>query len=403
MTELHQEATPSLAQPWGLSLAMLAVVSAGAVTISYLAQPILTVVAQEFSTSTGSLGWIATSAQVGYAVGIVALLPLADVVRPRRQAQVQLLLAAAFLGIAAFAQSPMQLAIALFCAGLVSNVAQVLLPLAIRLSPEGRSGSTTAVLTGALLFGVFGGRIVVAWTCDAFGWRAAVLAIAGLMFVLILLVRWRVPDSVRPPTKASYRALLTSLPAIIRTDAALRRAACIQFLVFGGFNALWVVTVLHFTQVVGWTTAQAGLVGLVGIVAAVLTQQAGSFVDRWGPARFLLAAALLGCVSALAIAVGSNQVPIILAAMFGVTLANQLTQVANQTRILRAPTVAGRTNTIYMSITFLGGATGSALGVFTFDLGGITLTGIIATTALVLATGLAALPQRSASVTETRE
>ncbi|MBF4459523.1 MFS transporter [Pseudoclavibacter sp. VKM Ac-2867] len=403
MTELDQEATPSLAQPWGLSLAMLAVVSAGAVTISYLAQPILTVVAQEFSTSTGDLGWIATSAQVGYAVGIVALLPLADVVSPRRQAQVQLLVAAAFLGLASLAQSPMHLAIALFCAGLVSNVAQVLLPLAIRLSPAGRSGRTTAVLTGALLFGVFGGRIVVAWICDVLGWRAAILTIAVLMFVLVLLVRWRVPATVRPPTKASYRELLASLPSIFRTDAALRRAASIQFLVFGGFNALWVVTVLHFTQVVGWSTAQAGLVGLVGIVAAVLTQQAGSIVDRWGPARFLLAAASLGCVSALTVVVGANQVPVILVAMFGITLANQLTQVANQTRILRAPAVAGRTNTIYMSITFLGGATGSALGVFTFDLGGITLTGIIATTALVLATGLAALPQRSASVTETRE
>lgn len=402
MTEHHEEAAQTLAQPWGLSLAMLAVVSAGAVTISYIAQPILTVVADEFSTSTGDLGWIATSAQIGYAAGIVALLPLADVIRPRRQVQVQLALAAAFLGLAALAQSPMQLAIALFSAGFVSNVAQVMLPLAIRLSPAGRSGSTTAVLTGALLFGVFGGRIAIAWLCDAFGWRAAIVTIAVLMLALIFLVRWRVPDSVMSPARASYRELLASLPRIFRGDRALRRAALIQFLVFCGFNALWVVTVLHFTQVLGWSTAEAGLVGLVGIVAAVLTQQAGRFVDRWGTTRFLLMAAMLGGLSAVAIALGHGNVVLVVAAMFGVTLANQLTQVANQTRILRAPTVAGRTNTIYMSITFLGGATGSAVGVFSFDSGGLALTGACAAAAILAATGIAALPQRSPSVTETR-
>ena len=71
----------------GMSRALVilfAVATGQAVASNYLAQPLLDVISHEFSISPGVAGLIVTSAQVGYALGLILMLPLGDLLERRR-------------------------------------------------------------------------------------------------------------------------------------------------------------------------------------------------------------------------------------------------------------------------------------------------------------------------------
>lgn len=369
---------------------LLAVTSAIAVVVSYLPQPLLAVIADDMDADAFAVGWVAAAAQLGYAVGLVFLLPLSDAVRPRKQMQLQLLAAGCFLIIGAGSEQIWQLAVALFLAGAVSNIAQIIVPLAIRFSPIGEIGRTTAVLTGALLFGVFGGRIVAGFLGEEFGWRVPILVLAGFMFALVPVVRSCIGKSTQAPARQSYASLMRSLPRIARQNSALMQSAGIQFLVFAGFNALWTVLVLQLTRpTIGWSSSEAGLVGVVGLAAGYLTQFSGPLVDMHGTSRVLMISTVLGTVSALAILVSTDNVVLLIIGLFGVTVANQTAQVANQARVLTTVEEAARANTVYMACTFLGGALGAATGSFVFAIGGMTATAVCSFGLLLASCGIA--------------
>jgi len=57
---------------------LFAVATGQAVASNYLAQPLLDVISHEFHISSGVAGLIVTSAQVGYALGLILMLPLGD-------------------------------------------------------------------------------------------------------------------------------------------------------------------------------------------------------------------------------------------------------------------------------------------------------------------------------------
>ena len=55
-----------------------------AVASNYLAQPLLDVISHEFGISSGVAGLIVTAAQVGYAAGLILMIPLGDLLERRR-------------------------------------------------------------------------------------------------------------------------------------------------------------------------------------------------------------------------------------------------------------------------------------------------------------------------------
>ncbi|MEV5178118.1 MFS transporter, partial [Streptomyces flaveolus] len=84
-TAVRPPATEAAANP-GISraLTLLLAVATGAIAANlYYAQPLLDVIARSLGTSTGAAGVIVTVTQLGFAFGLVFVLPLADILRRR--------------------------------------------------------------------------------------------------------------------------------------------------------------------------------------------------------------------------------------------------------------------------------------------------------------------------------
>jgi len=382
---------------WNTRLLVLAAVSAIAVSVLYLPQALLLDIATTLGVSPLTAGIVATSVQVGYAVGIFFLVPLGDRIQPRRQITVQAVLLASALGLSAVLPTVASVALGFFVVGFVANIAQLIIPTAARIAPIGRGGATTSTLVGSLLVGVFGGRIVASLLIDTIGWRWVVAIFAVLVLATVPLVRRALDVDVHlAGLGRSHRSLLGSTLRLLRSSPVLVQSSAMQFFIFATFNAFWSVMVLHLTGGdFGWSTLQAGLFSLVGLLAGLVTPFGGRFIDRFGPVPFsgvLLVALLL---STAAIIVDSGQIWLFGVTIFIVTWANQSIQSASQSRVLaaNADSRAGA-NTLFMVSVFLGGATGATVGPVAFTAGGMPAVAAVGTVFVVLAGILWMLSQR---------
>lgn len=392
-TDQHPHARAGHSPSWGTSVALLSVVSAVAVSVPFVSQPLLESIRVDFGIALATAGLVATSTQVGAALGILLLVPLADIVRPRLHLTIQLGLCSAAMIAAALVPTIWALCLALGLAALTSVVAQIILPMALRAAPEGQKARTAATLGGSLLFGIFGGRLLAGVLTAQVGWRTTLL-VYGLLLLATLVGAWfAVPRGLRPPARVSYLRLLLSVPRLAVTDSTVLLSAVAQGLTFAAFNGLWTVLASHLMHLdQPWTATQAGLVNLVGLGAGVIALAAGPAISTLGPVKTLFITMPCLLLTGLTIAFTGSLIPLMLGALLLLSAANQISHVANQTRALSHHLdSAGRANTVYMFGVMLGGGMGAAMGATmyaNFGLIGTALFGVgcvlTATLAIVL-------------------
>ncbi len=353
----------------------------------YYAQPLLDLIARSFHVGQGSAAVVVTMTQVGYALGLLFLLPVGDLVENR--VLVTRTLLATALAMLAAGLSPgfgVFLAVAVLV-GLTSVVAQILVPLAAHLAPEGQEGRFVGRVMSGLLLGILLARTVASFAAELAGWRAIFFVSAGLMVVLGLVLRVMLPA--RPPDHATgYGSLLASVGELVRDEPVLRRLALCQACMFGAFSAFWTAIAYELIDDHGFGQAQIGLFALVGAAGAAAAPLGGRLADH-GHGRIARAGALLLAAVALALA-GIGQGSVVLLAVSGVLLdlGVQCHQVMSQHVIYALrPAARARINTVYMSTVFIGGAVSSALAGALHDAYGWT--GVTAFAAALPLAGLA--------------
>src|SRR5262249_54712402 len=142
----------------------------------------------------------------------------------------------------------------------------------------------TAALVGALLCGIFGGRVVASVLVGAIGWRWVLVVFAALVIVTLPFLRVAMrQEGPLSATGSSYGRLLGSTLALGRFSPTLRQSSAMQFFGFATFNSIWTVMALHLTTgPFHWSVLEAGLFGLVGLAAGLVTPLGGRLVDRFG-------------------------------------------------------------------------------------------------------------------------
>ncbi|MFJ4362127.1 MFS transporter [Streptomyces massasporeus] len=374
----------------GLFLTLLAVCSAVTAANIYLAAPLLPLMAQDFGSAPSAIAWIASVAQLGYAVGLLFFAPLGDSANRRRLVAGLTLVTALALGASAAAPGAAALAVAMFVASAATVIPQLLVPLVAERAPAERRARHVAAVIAGLFTGIVGARVLGGLAGQAFGWRwvfagAAVLTLAlGLATALVLPSRRR--------REGPLFEGLVALPSVLRGSRELWRACVRQAGMFGAWSALWTSLALLLTgPEYGLSTATAGLFGLFGLTASAVAPLAGGLVDRFGAARVVRSAYLIAAVSVPLFWLGGHVLGALFAAAIAVHAALVASHVANQTLALTATSTPATANTAYVVAGFAGGAAASALAGAAFSHFGWGGVCAVAGVWLVLGWGLTSL------------
>ncbi|WP_443067680.1 MFS transporter [Streptomyces sp. NBC_01351] len=359
-------------------IALLALTCAIAVGNIYFPQAVSPLVAAGLGTSPDKAALVVTATQIGYTAGIFLLVPLGDRFPYRRLLVTLLAASGAALLAASLARSLSQLVVASALVGVTTTSAQLIGPMTVGLVAEGRRG----VVMGTLLSGSIGGMLLARTFSGAvgerFGWRAPYLVAGVVVLGLAVVLARALPTltAIGPGSGSGSgsgpRVPLRTLPIrplrLLRAEPELRRSACYQAALFGGFSAVWTCLALLLTgPLYGFGPQALGLVALTGVITMACTPLAGRIVDRLGPDPVNLACFLATLAAAAVLAVGARGGTAGLVALVLGTLlldtAMQCGMIANQARFyaLRGDSRSAL-NTAYMTCAYLGGSAGSWLG-----------------------------------------
>ena len=345
-------------------LVWLMALSAGlSVANLYYHQPLLGDIGRTFQASDHAVGLVATASQVGYALGLLLIVPLGDSLERRRVIVVMCcLVSLAAMGMA-LAPGLSWLVAASALVGVTTVVPQLLVPFAAHLAPAEQRGRVAGLVMSGLLIGILLSRTAAGFLGVQFGWRAMFWIAAGVMGGLAVLLRLALP---RQPPQAvlPYGALLRSLVDLVREEPVLRLHSLLGALTFAAFSAFWTTLALHLQALPQhYGPRVAGLFGVVGVAGAVAAPLVGRYTDRGGDRRINALAIGVLFVSFLVLGVAGERLVGIALGVILLDLGAQANHISNQTRVYALRSEArNRLNTVYMVTYFVGGALGAGAG-----------------------------------------
>ncbi|CAN5625007.1 MFS transporter [soil metagenome] len=353
-------------------LPLLTTAAAFGVANLYYAQPLVERMATDLQATPAELSPTLVGGQLGYAAGMLLLVPLGDV-RERRGVMVTTAFGGA-LALLAYALAPTigLLTVASVAIGLGASIVQMILPFAVSLGEPRDRGRIVGNVMGGVLAGILLSRTVSGLLGSVIGWRAVFVCAACVMAVVSLAIRLFVPLS-PPTTTLPYRTLLASLGRIFVRERVLRRRAVIGALGFASFMMFWSTIAYQVAHEGIGGSGTAGMLGVIGLTGIVVAPIVGRMAMTVAPAKINLVA--LGTI-ALAFAVFALGHRSLVAICVGVVLLDagcQANHLTNQTVVFGlAPAERNRANAIYMVGYFVGGAGGTAIAAQCWQYGGWT-------------------------------
>ena len=350
---------------------LIAVASGAAVGNLYYAQPLLDVIARDLHVGQGTAGLLVTATQVGYAVGIMFIVPLGDVRNRRRLAPTMMVLSAVSLAACAVAPGIVILLLALVAVGVTTVAGQILIPFAGDLADDAPRGGVVGIVLSGALTGILAARVVSGLIAGALGWRAVFVIAAALMLVLGGVVARMLPHDI-PRAPQPYGALLRSIFGLIRRDTSLQIVLLYGAISFGSFSLFWTgLTFLLSGPPYGYSTLVIGLFGLAGLLGALAAQGSGRLHDRGWSSRATGLSWLLVIVSWAICDLGRLSLPWLLIGIVLLDVAIQSQRILNQAQIFAgSPEARSRVNTAYVTANFIGGAIGSVVASVLWAYGG---------------------------------
>ncbi|WP_320739571.1 MFS transporter [Enterobacter sp. 241F3] len=355
MTKTTQGLSPAL-------ILLMSVATGLAVASNYYAQPLLDTIARAFNLPASSAGFIVTAAQLGYAAGLLFLVPLGDMFERRMLIVSMTLLAAGGMLITASSQSLTMMIVGTALTGLFSVVAQILVPLAATLASPEKRGKVVGTIMSGLLLGILLARTVAGLLASLGGWRT-VYWVASVLMVVMALALWRGLPKVKQENHLNYPQLLASVFSLFTQDKLLRTRALLGCFTFANFSILWTsMAFLLAAPPFNYSEGVIGLFGLAGAAGALGARPAGGLADKGKSHLTTSAGLILLLLSWAAIWYGHISVLALIVGILVLDLTVQGVHITNQTVIYRVkPEARNRLTAGYMTSYFIGGAAGSLI------------------------------------------
>lgn len=368
------------------TLWVMAILSGLVVANDYYNQPLLGLIAEEFGVRESSVSKIAVLTQIGYAFGLLIIVPLGDKLWRKKLILVDLALVVLALLCMAFSPQLWGLFVASFFIGFTSVIPQLFVPMAAELSsPEKRSVNIGMVMSG-LLMGILLSRFFSGIVGELWGWRTMFKIAAGLMVVAWLLVYRYLPE-LRPNFKGSYGSLMRSVWQFAKTQPVLQLASFRGAMGFGAMSAVFTTLVFHMEKAPFFAgSSVVGGFGLIGAVGALAAAFVGRLVQRFTRYQLIYYSLLILLFSWAFIYLGGYTYGGLIIGIILIDLGLQSSHIMNQSDFFALPIKAtNRLNTVYMVSYFIGGSLGTYLGAIGWQYAGWTGVCIVGTTFSLLA------------------
>lgn len=342
----------------------LMTISAGLVVANiYYCQPMLGKIAAEFKVTETTVSSIATMTQIGYAAGLLFIVPLGDMLQRKKLILVDFVfIILSLLAMALFRNIYALIGVS-FLIGFTSVVPQLFVPMAAQLATDQQRGKAIGTVMSGLLIGILCSRTISGYIGQHLGWREMYYIAAGIM-LLNGIALWRFLPELQIHYKGSYSNLMKSLIHYTKSTPQLRLAAIRGALGFASFSAFWTTLVFLMEGPPFFKGSDvAGAFGLVGAGGAIAASLAGRLSNRIVPNKIILITISLMILSWVVFGFSGASIAGLVLGILLLDLGLQATHITNQTIIFSLyPEARNRLNTVYMVTYFIGGATGTFLG-----------------------------------------
>jgi predicted MFS family arabinose efflux permease len=346
---------------------LLAFTAGATVANLYYAQPLLPTIASSLHVSQTSASLLVTLTQLSYGVGLLLLVPAADIFRRRTLFGILLSIDTVAVAASAAAPSLRVLGALALLMGLTSVVIQMLIPFAATLAADTERTAAIGTVLSGLLTGILLSRTFAGIVAQLAGWRGVYATAAVVMAATTLIVYRALPD-LPPEIDSGYGAQLRETLNLTRTQPVLRWRSLIGACGFGSFSAFWTtVSFLLSGPQYGFNKLEIGLFALAGAAGALVSAFSGKHIDarpklRW-PATGVVQGTLL--VSFALIWLGGAHLHwlsltlLVIGTAF-MDAAVQSSNLLGQSVIYELlPQARSRLTAIYMTTMFIGGSLGS--------------------------------------------
>lgn len=332
----------------------------------YYIQPLLSEIARAFSVNEVSIGSVAMLTQIGYAVGMLFLLPLADIREKRLMIVILLICASCALILMGSAFNITLVAVASFAVGFTSVVPQLVVPLSAELAEPEVRGKIIGTVFSGLLIGILLSRTFSGVIGENFGWRIVYFMAAAIMLIMAIVMRVALPVC-RPTSNLKYGELIKSIGGLIKTYPVLREAAFNGAMMFAAFSIIWTSLTFLLENHYNMGAEVAGLFGLVGIAGALASPMVGRIADKKSPKFTIGIAIIITIIGYIFFLLFGFKIWGLIIGIILVDLGVQSCQVSNQARIQALNGRArNRINTVFMVSYFIGGAFGSFFSSYSY-------------------------------------
>ncbi len=336
----------------------------------YYSQPLLELISHFFQVSQASASLISTLTQIGYALGLLIILPFADTVEKKRLILSMIIPCLAGLFFMYLSKNFYFSCLLSLTIGFSSVTPQLLIPLATQLTPEAARGSVIGNLMSGLLTGILLSRVMSGLMGSLFAWQTIyVVAFSAIVLIGILLAKY-LPVS-RPVIKISYQDSMKSLLPILKKYPQLGQVSFIGSMAFCCFSAFWITLTFFLADAYHLGASVAGSLGIIGLVGAIGSNLIGKSSDKRG-AKFTIKISLWAIIGAFVLlaVIGYQFWGLILGIIlldFGVQSCNVscMAVVHKLNNEIRS-----RVTAIYMFSYFVGGAFGSFIGTHIYQMFG---------------------------------
>ncbi len=360
MTRHPDAANPALTSNL---LGLLAVAAGLTVANNYYNQPLLFEMGREFHVSPPAAAGIAVATQLGFASGLLLLVPLGDMLDRKTLIVASAAAAAAAMLAVALAPGFAFVVCASYILGLICITPQLIIPYAANLAAPEKRGRVVGLVMGGLLVGILFSRSLAGFLSHWLGWRA-VFVVGAVLTLLVTLSLVTLPRSIAPTRNLSYAQLLGSLAPLLAREPILRRHALLGALGFGAFSAFWTTLAFYLAaRPEHFGSNTVGFFGLVAVAGAMAAPLSGYLSDRHSARTVNGTSLAVMTLAFLVMLLADYSLLWLIVGIFVMDAGTQGSHISNQTRIYKlAPELRNRITSVYMVTSFLGGAVGSALG-----------------------------------------